>query len=150
MVCASRSVSESVLMLDPLCWCDWLAVYRFRYCRGGLQLAVAEACHFAGVPNELTSTVFPGIFERECAADVARQRQRLETSDAQILVQYADRVVGNDVFRPRDRIGGNWTPTRQRFDLHDSERVGATRKDEDVGSREMRGKYAVVHMSEEF
>src|SRR5271170_939776 len=102
MVWASRSDSKSVLlMLDPsivlLFILPPLAMDGLRDRSGELSRTGIAACHLAGVADELARAVFPRIVERKGAAGIARQRQRAHASDGQILVQDADRIVGDDV-----------------------------------------------------
>ena len=59
-------------------------------------------------------------------------------------------MVADDVLRSGDRKGGDGNAAGQRFELHDAERVGAAREHEDVRRRQMRGKNAVVQLTEEF
>src|SRR5580704_6815835 len=107
MVWVSRSDSKSVpLMLDPsiglLFILPPLAMDGLRDRSGELRLTGIAGRHFAGVADKLARAVFPGIVERKGAAGVARQRQRAHAGDGQILVQNADRMVGDDVLGPGD------------------------------------------------
>src|SRR5216683_4226906 len=112
MVWVSRSDSKAVLlMLDPSIGLTRilppLAVDGFRDRPCELRLTGIAACHLAGVADELAGAVFPRIVERKGAAGIARQRQRAHAGDGQILVQDADRIVGDDVLRTGDRKSGN-------------------------------------------
>ena len=114
----------------------------------GAWRAMAACRHLLDVPDELARAVFPGVSQRECAAGCARNPQRLEAGDAQIVVQHADRIVADDVLRPGDRKGGDRNAAGQRLELHDAERVGPARKHEDVGRRQMRGQGSVLQQAE--
>src|ERR1700727_116278 len=100
--------------------------------------------------DELPRAVFPGIAQREFAAGFAGNPQRLHAGGAKILVQDADRIIGDDVLRTghRKRCDGN--AAGERFELHDAERVGETREYEDVRRGEMRRENSVVQLAEEF
>src|SRR5580704_9112650 len=155
MVWVSRSDSKSVLlMLDPsivsLFILPSLATDGLGDCSGELRLAGIAGRHFAGVADELAGAVFPRMVERKGPAGVARQRQRAHASDRQILVQDADRMVGDDVLRPSDRKSGDRNAAGERLELHDTERIGEAWKHEYVGARQVRGENAVVQHAEKF
>src|ERR1700692_4665575 len=101
-----------------------LAVGSLRNRGGELRLAGIAGRDLAGVADELARAVFPRIVEREGAAGVARQCQRAHASDRQILMQDADRIVGDDVLGAGDRKSGDWNTAGEGFELHDAERVG--------------------------
>src|SRR5262249_52887624 len=63
-------------------------------------------------------------------------------------MQNADRMITNDVAGPGDRKCCNGYAAGERLELHDAECVGETRKNEDVGAREMCGEYPVVELAE--
>ena len=89
------------------------------------------------------------ISQRERAAGFAGNLQRLHAGDAQIVVQYADRIVADDILRPRDGESGDRNAARQRLELHDTERVRSAWKYEDVGRRQMRGQGPILQQPEE-
>src|SRR3984885_8755998 len=149
MVWVSRSDSKSVLlMLDPsiglLFILPPLAMDGLRDRSGELRLTGIAGRHLAGVADELARAVFPRIVERKGAAGIARQRQRAHASDGQILVQDADRIVGDDVLRPGDRKSGDRNPAGERFELDDAERVGKAWKHEHIRACQVRRENAVV------
>src|SRR3984885_4560894 len=155
MVWVSRSDSKSVLlMLDPSIVLPFLlpplAMGGLGDCSGELWLTGIAGRHLAGVTDELTRTIFPRIVERKGAADIARQRKRAHAGDRQILMQDADRMVGDDVLRTGDRKSSDRNATGERFELHDAERVGQAWKHEHVGARQMRSENAVVQHAEKF
>src|SRR5271156_3733960 len=129
MVWVSRSDSKSVLlMLDPSISLIFvsppLAVDGLGDRSGELRLAGISSRHLARMADELAGAIFPRIVERKSAAGIARQRQCAHASDGQILVQNADRIVGDDVLRPGNRKSGDRNAAGERFELHDAERVG--------------------------
>src|SRR5580704_12844560 len=153
MVWASRSDSKSVLlMLGPsvglLFVLPPLAMGGLRDCSDDLRRAAIAACYFAGVADELARAVFPRIVERKGAAGIARQRQRAHASDRQILMQDADRVIGDDVLRPGDGKSGDRNPAGERLELHYTEGIGEAWKHEHVRARQMRSENAVVQHAE--
>src|SRR6202171_1392945 len=155
MVWVSRSDSKSVLlMLDPSIGLPFilppLAMDGLRDRSGELRLTGIAGRHLAGVPDELARAVFPRIVERKGAAGIARQRQRAHASDGQILVQDADRMIGDDVLRPGNRKSCDRNAAGERFELHDAERVGQAWKHEYVGARQVRSENAVVQHAEKF
>ena len=64
--------------------------------------------------------------------------------------EHAHGILTNDVLGPGDRIGGNRHPARERFELHNAERVGPAREHEDVGARQVGRQHLLVEQSEEF
>src|SRR5580704_10932923 len=153
MVWVSRSDSKSVLlMLDPSIGLPFLlpplTMDGLRDRSGELRLTGIAGRHLAGVTDELTRTVFPRIVERKSAAGVARQRERPHAGHRQILVQDADRMVGDDVLRTGNRKSSNRNAAGERLELHDAERVGQAWKHEHVGARQMRSENAVVQHAE--
>src|SRR5262245_19782827 len=119
---------------------------RHRNSRLGLKRNARR--RFLGMGDELTRAVFPGTLERERAACLPGHFQRLESGHAQIVIQGTDGMAADDILRTRDRKSGDGKAARERFELHDAERVGPAREYEHVGSREMRGQCAVLQQSE--
>ena len=87
--------------------------------------------------NELLRAAFPGLGERKRAACRTRNRQSLEASRFEILVERTDRIAANHVLRSRNGICGDRNAAGQRFELNDAERVGSARKHKYVGRRKM-------------
>src|SRR6516225_5152144 len=118
-----------------------------RDCRIGLTIGADR--DVLDMTDELPRAHFPGAAQREGATRVAGNSQRLETGDAQVFVQNADRVAADDILRPGDRKSGDGNAAGERFELHDAERVGAAREYEHVCRREMRGQSDVFQQAEE-
>src|SRR5208283_3356475 len=64
------------------------------------------------VADELPRAVLPGIAQREFAARVARNPQRLHAGGTEILVQHTDRIVADDVLGPGHRKCGDRNAAR--------------------------------------
>ena len=75
--------------------------------------------------------------------------QRPHAGGAQVLVQHANGIAADDVTRPGDRIGRDRHAARQRFELHDAERVGPARKHEHVGAGEIGRQHLLVQQAQE-
>jgi hypothetical protein len=100
--------------------------------------------------DEYLGAFFPGTFERKGAAGLARHRQRAQGGGAQILVQRTDRMIGDDIERPRDRKCRNRRAAGQSLELHDAKRVGQAREDENGGGGDVRGQVLARLLAEEF
>src|SRR5206468_1830337 len=114
------------------------------------NFAAAASHQLADVAEELARAVFPRAVEREFAAGIAGNLQRVHAGAAEVLVQNPDGALADHVLRTGDRKGGDRNPARQRLELHDAERVGAAREYEDVRCREVRGQDAIVQRAEKF
>ena len=76
--------------------------------------------------------------------------QRAQAGGAQIVVERADRMIGDDVQRAGHRKRRDRRAAGQRFQLHDAESVGQAREHEHVGGRQMRGQFRALLLAEEF
>src|ERR1700737_4892188 len=54
------------------------------------------------ITDELARAVFPGALQREIPARLARHLERAQAGRSQILIQRADRMIGDDVLGPGD------------------------------------------------
>src|SRR6202012_2294026 len=84
--------------------------------RRRLHCAVADR-NFAGVLDELLSAIFPGIAESKFAAGLAGYPKRLHASCPQIVVQDADRILADHIFRSGDGIGRDRNAAGERLKL---------------------------------
>jgi hypothetical protein len=100
--------------------------------------------------DEDLGAFFPGTFERKRPAVLARHGQRAQSGGAQVLVERADRMIGDDVEGTCDRKRRNRRPAGQSLELHDAEGVGQAREYEDVGGSDMRGQVLARLLAEEF
>jgi len=82
-------------------------------------------------------------------ARVTGNRERAEARGAQIVVENGDRRRPDDVLRRRHREPGNRQPACQRFQQHQTERIGAAWKHEDVGARIDGGEFRAMFGAEE-
>ena len=83
--------------------------------------------------DELTRRVLPAEGERMRPRSARIELERPKRRMPQILAQYARLRVGQHVFRPADRVGRNRNAARQRFEQHETERIGKAWKDKDIG-----------------
>src|SRR3954467_2728379 len=102
------------------------------------------------VADELARAIFPGALQREIAASLARHGERAQARGAQIVVDRADRMIGDDVLRTRHWKRRNRRAAGERFELNHAERVGQARKHEHVGGGEMRGEIGALFLAEEY
>src|ERR1700747_824729 len=84
------------------------------------------------VANELSCAVFPRALEREFAAGLARHGERAQAGAAQVLVERADWMIGDDVERTSDREGCDRRAAGQGLKLYHAEGIGEAREHEDV------------------
>src|ERR1700733_4418383 len=96
--------------------------------------------------DKLAGTILPRIAQGEFATGLAGNPQRLHAGNTKVFVEYADRIVADNVLRTGDRKGRDGHAARQRLELHDAKRVCQARKHEYIGCGEMRGKDAVVEL----
>src|SRR6266545_4076700 len=89
--------------------------------RGPRQKAGLEDGEIA---DELPRAVLPGAFQRKGAAGLARHGQRTQTRGTQIVVQRADRMIGNHIERTGNRKCRNRRTAGKRLELHDAKGIG--------------------------
>src|SRR5207302_1893947 len=65
---------------------------------------------------------------------LARDFERLQAGGVEVLVEDARAAVADHVERAGDGVAGDREAARQGLDQDDAERVGAARKDKDVGA----------------
>src|SRR6516164_10867891 len=138
----------------------WLAVGHQCLCAGvrrgfgdvHWRLGIVNGAYgdFARMGDELARAIFPGVPQREFAAGFPRNPERLHASDAKIIVEHTNWIVGDNITRAGDRESGDGNAARQRLELHDAECVGDTWKYKNVGRREVCGENSVVELAEEF
>src|SRR6478672_9917088 len=80
------------------------------------QFAVAADRYLARVAEKLARAVFPRAVEREFAAGVAGNTERLNAGAAEVVVQNPDGSVADDVLRTSDRKSGDRNSAGQRFE----------------------------------
>src|SRR5579862_2656962 len=106
-------------------------------------------CFRLQVCEELQRRRPPRKIEGVGAAAFARYCQGSQGGSPEILVERANAAVANDIERTRNRIGGDRKAAGKRLQNDQAKRIGAARKDEDVGRGVERGERAVVAAPEE-